>query len=118
MHEVEVDPQDASLAYLSYYAGGLIAVQIQCPAGTPYDPANPPADTSTCELVEVGSYLDPAGNNFWGVGGGGPGGRLRSSYPESPEDRATTIAMGLRGGIGSRRKEPQTPAGVWGPLVT
>jgi hypothetical protein len=67
VHEVAVDPQDASLAYLSYYAGGLIAVQIQCPAGTPYDPDNPPADTSTCELVEVGSYLDPAGNNFWGV---------------------------------------------------
>jgi hypothetical protein len=67
VHEVAVDPQDASLAYLSYYAGGLIAVQIQCPAGTPYDPDNPPADTSTCELVEVGSYLDPEGNNFWGV---------------------------------------------------
>jgi hypothetical protein len=44
-----------------------VAVQIQCPAGTPYDPDNPPDDTSTCELVEVGSYLDPAGNNFWGV---------------------------------------------------
>jgi hypothetical protein len=67
VHEVAVDPQDASLAYLSYYSGGLVAVQIQCPAGTPYDPENPPADTSTCELVEVGSYLDPAGNNFWGV---------------------------------------------------
>jgi hypothetical protein len=67
VHEVAVDPQDASLAYLSYYSGGLIAVQIQCPAGTPYDPDNPPADTSTCELVEVGSYLDPLGNNFWGV---------------------------------------------------
>ena len=52
-----VDPQDASLAYLSYYSGGLVAIQIQC---------SNPADTSTCELVEVGSYLDPAGNNFWG----------------------------------------------------
>jgi hypothetical protein len=31
------------------------------------NPAYPPADTSTCELVEVGGYLDPAGNNFWGV---------------------------------------------------
>ena len=44
----------------------MVAIQIQC-GGTPYDPANPPADTGTCELVEVGSYLDPAGNNFWGV---------------------------------------------------
>ena len=58
VHEVAVDPQDPTLAYLSYYAGGLRAIQIQC--------ANP-ADTSTCELVEVGGYLDPAGNNFWGV---------------------------------------------------
>jgi hypothetical protein len=58
VHEVAVDPQDPSLAYLSYYSGGLRALQIQC--------ANP-ADTSTCELVEVGGYLDPAGNNFWGV---------------------------------------------------
>ena len=58
VHEVAVDPQDPSLAYLAYYSGGLVAVQIQC---------SNPADTSTCELVEVGSYLDPAGNNFWGV---------------------------------------------------
>src|SRR5215207_8919347 len=58
VHEVAVDPQDASLAYLSYYSGGLVAVQIQC---------SNPADTSTCELVEVGSYLDPDGNDFWGV---------------------------------------------------
>ena len=53
-----MDPQDPSLAYLSYYAGGLRAIQIQC---------TDPEDTSTCELVEVGGYLDPEGNNFWGV---------------------------------------------------
>ena len=58
VHEVAVDPQDATLAYLSYYAGGLRAVQIQC--------ADPNV-ASTCELVEVGGYLDEAGNNFWGV---------------------------------------------------
>ena len=65
VHEVAVDPQDASLAYLSYYSGGLRAVQIQC---------GNPADTSTCDLVEVGGYIDPVGgvtaaggNNFWGV---------------------------------------------------
>jgi hypothetical protein len=66
VHEVATDPTDASLAYLSYYAGGLRAIQIQC-GGTPYNPASPPADTSTCELVEVGGYLDPQGNDFWGV---------------------------------------------------
>jgi hypothetical protein len=58
VHEVAVDPQDETLAYLSYYAGGLRAIQIQC---------TNPADTSTCELVEVGGYLDPDGNDFWGV---------------------------------------------------
>ena len=58
VHEVAVDPLDPSLAYLSYYSGGLRAIQIQC---------SNPADTSTCELVEVGGYLDANGNNFWGV---------------------------------------------------
>lgn len=57
VHEVAVDPQDPTLAYLSYYSGGLVAIQIQCTG----------ADTSTCELVEVGGYLDPDGNDFWGV---------------------------------------------------
>jgi hypothetical protein len=58
VHEVATDPNDPSLMYLSYYAGGLRALQIQC---------SNPADNSTCELVEVGGYLDAAGNNFWGV---------------------------------------------------
>jgi hypothetical protein len=58
VHEVAVDPQDPSLAYLSYYSGGLRAIQVQC-----IDQTNP----SSCALVEVGGYLDPAGNNFWGV---------------------------------------------------
>ncbi len=58
VHEVATDPNDPSLMYLSYYSGGLRALQIQC---------SDPADTSTCQLVEVGGYLDPAGNNFWGV---------------------------------------------------
>jgi hypothetical protein len=50
VHEVATDKTDPSRAYLSYYAGGLRSLQIQ---GT--------------ELVEVGGYLDPKGNNFWGV---------------------------------------------------
>jgi len=58
VHEVAVDPLNPNLAYLSYYAGGLRAIEIQC---------TNPADTSTCRLVEVGGYLDPHGNNFWGV---------------------------------------------------
>lgn len=58
VHEVATDPTDPSLMYLSYYSGGLRALQIQC---------SNPADNSTCELVEVGGYLDPAGNDIWGV---------------------------------------------------
>lgn len=50
VHEVATDPARPNRAYLSYYAGGLRALEIQ---GT--------------ELVEIGGYLDPNGNNFWGV---------------------------------------------------
>jgi hypothetical protein len=58
VHEVATDKTDASRAYLSYYAGGIRALQIQC---------TNPADRTTCELVETGGYLDPKGNNFWGI---------------------------------------------------
>lgn len=64
VHEVAVDPQDPSLAYLSYYDAGLRAVQIQCTI---------PTDPRTCDLVEVGGFIDRpgadglAGNDFWGV---------------------------------------------------
>jgi hypothetical protein len=61
VHEVEVprnDPDEGGanvdtdkLAYFSWYSGGFRVVDIT-------DPANP---------VEVGHYIDPAGNNFWGV---------------------------------------------------
>ncbi|MPY77432.1 MAG: hypothetical protein GEV04_02850 [Actinophytocola sp.] len=58
VHEVATDPNDSSRAYLSYYSGGMRALEIQC---------TDPADTSTCELVETGKYLAPEGNDFWGV---------------------------------------------------
>jgi hypothetical protein len=50
VHEVATHPEAAEKSYLSYYSGGLRALEIQ---GT--------------ELVEVGGYLDENGNNFWGV---------------------------------------------------
>jgi hypothetical protein len=50
VHEVATDPDEADRAYLSYYSGGLRALQI--------------VDE---ELVETGGYLDPNGNDFWGV---------------------------------------------------
>ncbi len=58
VHEVATHATDPSRAYLSYYSGGLRALEIRC---------SDPASTETCELVEVGGYLDPAGNDFWGV---------------------------------------------------
>ena len=58
VHEVATDPQHDRRAYLSYYAAGLRALDIQCAD---------PGDNSTCRLVEVGGYLDPNGNDFWGV---------------------------------------------------
>jgi len=58
VHEVATDPQNARRAYLSYYSAGIRALDIQC---------SNPSDESTCELAEVGGYLDPHGNDFWGV---------------------------------------------------
>lgn len=54
VHEVATHPSNARRAYLSYYSGGIRALEI---TGTGPD----------WELVEVGGYLDPAGNDFWGV---------------------------------------------------
>jgi hypothetical protein len=62
VHEVAVDPQDPTLAYLSYYGGGLRAIQIEEDAAV----CAAQGDTAPC-LVEVGGYLDPMGNDFWGV---------------------------------------------------
>jgi len=64
VHEVAVDPSPARVgtAYLSYYSGGLRAIQIV--SDTAICAAQD--DTSPC-LVEVGGFIDPGGNNFWGV---------------------------------------------------
>jgi hypothetical protein len=58
VHEVATHPELWDQAYLSYYAAGMRSLKIQC---------DDPGDTSTCELVETGGYLDPEGNDFWGV---------------------------------------------------
>jgi hypothetical protein len=59
VHEVATDPQHDRRAYLSYYAGGMIALDIVCSGAE-----------STCRLAEVGGYREGAaemGNDFWGV---------------------------------------------------
>jgi len=58
VHEVATHPSAWDQAYLSYYSAGVKSLEIQC---------SDSSDTSTCELVETGSYLDPHGNDFWGV---------------------------------------------------
>jgi len=58
VHEVATEKADASRAFLSYYAGGIRAIQIRCAK---------PRDVSTCQLAETGGYLDPRGNQFWGI---------------------------------------------------
>ncbi|MBA2718033.1 MAG: hypothetical protein H0U52_02155 [Chloroflexi bacterium] len=58
VHEVAADPLRNDTAYLSYYNAGARAVQIQCPT---------PGTTAGCQLVEVGGFIGPEGNDFWGV---------------------------------------------------
>ena len=58
VHEVATHPTEWNQLYLSYYSGGMRSLEIQC---------TDESDTSTCELVETGGYLDPLGNDFWGV---------------------------------------------------
>lgn len=54
-HEVATHPSDARFAYVAYRAGGLRSLEIQC------------ASSFSCELVEIGRYLDPSGNDFSGI---------------------------------------------------
>jgi hypothetical protein len=58
VHEVATEKGDATRAFLSYYAGGIRAIQIQC---------SRPKDVRSCRLVQTGGYLDPKGNQFWGI---------------------------------------------------
>ena len=66
VHEVAVDPLNANLAYLSYYAGGLRAIEISESASRCTAEDDDATRTAPC-LIEVGGYLDDEGNNFWGV---------------------------------------------------
>jgi hypothetical protein len=50
VHEVATDPS-RNVAYFSYYAGGFRVAEFSKTGG----------------IREVGGYLDPKGNNFWGV---------------------------------------------------
>ncbi len=50
VHEVATSRKDASIAYLSYYAGGLRVIQ-----------------ASKGKITEKAVHIDKGGNNFWGV---------------------------------------------------
>lgn len=58
VHEVATEKADAKRAFLSYYAGGIRAIQIRCSS---------PSNVASCRLAETGGYLDPKGNQFWGI---------------------------------------------------
>lgn len=51
VHEVTGSGQNANLAYLSYYSGGFRVIEI----------------TRRNTIKEVGHYIAPDRNNFWGV---------------------------------------------------
>ena len=50
VHEVAMSERQNDLAYFAYYSGGLRVAKIQ-----------------NGKLVEVGSFIDQGGSNFWGV---------------------------------------------------
>jgi len=50
VHEVATSQQVANRLYFSYYSGGFRVAEIE-----------------NDEIVEKGHYIDPEGNNFWGV---------------------------------------------------
>ena len=50
VHEVAASKQVANRLYFSYYSGGFRVAEIE-----------------NNQIVEKGHYIDPAGNNFWGV---------------------------------------------------
>jgi hypothetical protein len=50
VHEVAVSQQRNDLAFLSYYSGGIRAIEV-----------------SDEGIEEVGAFIDEGGNNFWGV---------------------------------------------------
>ncbi len=58
VHEIATHPTDSSKFYSSYYAGGFRAFKIK--------ERGCGADGAPC-IVQVGGYLDPVGNDFWGV---------------------------------------------------
>ena len=58
VHEVATHTENSTDSYLAYYSGGMRSLETQC---------TDESDTSTCELVETGGYLDADGNDFWGV---------------------------------------------------
>ena len=50
VHEVATSQEDSDRLYFSYYSGGFRVAEIE-----------------DDEIVEKGHYIDPRGNNFWGV---------------------------------------------------
>ena len=58
VHEVATSQKDASLAYVSYYAGGLRVVDVA---------ESRTKGKTSADIVEKAVHIDEGGNNFWGV---------------------------------------------------
>ncbi len=57
VHEVATSAKDASLAYVSYYSGGVRVVRVESAKGAKGGP----------RIVEKAAHVDAGGSNFWGV---------------------------------------------------
>lgn len=60
VHEVATSAKDASLAYVSYYSGGLRVVRVEQAPRVKKDPGGP-------RIVEKAVHVDEGGSNLWGV---------------------------------------------------
>lgn len=78
MHNVEGNPKDAPVAFISWYSLGMRAVRTgtgasvvppKNPDGTAnWDAATPPEnDYYGQNVTEIGRWIAPKGSNFWGV---------------------------------------------------
>ena len=57
VHEVATSAKDSSVAYVSYYSGGLRVVDVEQAKGARGGP----------RIVEKAAHIDAGGSNFWGV---------------------------------------------------
>jgi len=58
VHEIATSSKDASVAYVSYYSGGLRVIDVEQVRSK---------GKTAAKIVEKAAHIDAEGNNFWGV---------------------------------------------------